>query len=172
VNDRVFVNNSSIGLYPAMVRVRERFTRRGVPKPLAMLIGSASALWQFPNTSVHLTTAEGHLSTRTPFVFVGNNVYQLSGTEAGTRQRLQDGVLQVCVVRDPSRLALLRAFLKAAVGKAETAPELEMVNVHETEIRTFRGVVRVALDGEVVKLHSPLRYQVCPGALCVIAPAA
>lgn len=171
VNDRVFINNSSIGVYPAMVRIRDRFTSRGIPKMLAMPLGAIGALWEFPNTSLRLTTADGRISTRTPFVFVGNNEYELSGLKVGTRSALQDGELQVCVVRQPSRIALLRAMFKTAVRGADAAPELEAVTVRETVVETFRRTIHVALDGEVVKLQSPLRYTICPGALRVIAPA-
>jgi YegS/Rv2252/BmrU family lipid kinase len=171
VNDRIFINNSSIGVYPAMVRIRDRFTRRGIPKMFAMPLGAIGALWEFPNTSVRLTTPDGRLSTRTPFVFVGNNEYELSGLELGTRTALHDGELQVCVVRKPSRAALLGTMLKTAVRGADAAPELEAITVRETVIETFRRNIHVAVDGEVVKLQSPLRYTICPGALRVIAPA-
>ena len=81
VNDRIFINNSSIGVYPAMVRIRDRFTDRGIPKIFAMPLGAIGALWEFPNTSVRLTTRDGRISTRTPFVFIGNNEYELSGSK-------------------------------------------------------------------------------------------
>ena len=137
----------------------------------AMPLGAIGALWEFPNTSVRLTTPDGRISMRTPFVFVGNNEYELSGLEIGTRTALRDGELQVCVVRKPSRIALLRTMFRTAIHGADAAPELETITVSETEIETFRRSIHVALDGEVVKLHSPLRYTICPGALRVIVPA-
>src|SRR5689334_21433030 len=74
VNGRVFVNNSSIGLYAAMVHRRERQQRRfGRGKWHAMLWAAFNALRVHP--FLHLTVEVGGVEhrRRTPFLFVGNN---------------------------------------------------------------------------------------------------
>jgi diacylglycerol kinase family enzyme len=167
LNGRVFVNNSSIGLYPAMVRVRDRLMTRGWPKRAAMLAGGLAAVWQFPNLRLRLGTSNSGVVTRTPFVFIGNNSYELSGFEVGTREGLQDGVLQVCTVRNPTRLALLAGAARSLFG---STPEIHLDHAPEVHIRTLRSRVRVALDGEVAVLRSPLRYAIWPGALRVLVP--
>lgn len=167
LNERVFVNNSSIGLYPAMVRVRDRLMTRGWPKRAALVAGSLAAVWQFPNLRLRLSTSGAGVVTRTPFVFVGNNSYELSGFDAGTRAGLQDGVLQVCTVRNPTRMALFAGAVQSFLGRT---PDIHLDHAPEVYIRTLRHRVRVALDGEVVLMRSPLRYSIWPKALRVLVP--
>ena len=171
VNGRFFVNNSSIGIYPAMVNMRESLMQKGLSKRLAMPLGVIAAVWHFPNTAIRLQTDNTGIITRTPFVFIGNNNYELSGFEAGVRKALSDGVLQVCTVQNPSRITLLRTLVSALAGHASTAPELHLDTAQEVRVATLRKRVPVALDGEVLVMKSPLVYTVCPAVLKVLAPA-
>ncbi len=171
VNGRVFVNNSSLGVYPAMVTARDRLIRRGWPKHAATGIGAMAALWQFPNISLRLTAGDSGVVARTPFVFIGNNTYTFSGFDAGTRSGLEDGVLQVCTLRRSGRIAFLSGMARSLIGAAGNHPDMHVDCVTEVRVRTFRRRVRVALDGEVVRMQSPLVYSVWPKALRVLAPA-
>lgn len=171
VNGRTFINNSSIGFYPAIVRVRDRLVTRGFPKRLALVCGVGAAAWQFPNVSARLLAGDTGILARTPLVFVGNNVYRLSGLHAASRDSLQDGVLQVCTMTDPRRRAMFRALALALIGNTEAAPELRLTTAREARVETLRKRVAVALDGEVFMMRSPLVYSIWPLALRVLAPA-
>ena len=98
VNGRVFVNNSGIGLYPRIVRVREEAQRRGHVKWVAFLLAVGSVMRRYSLVSVRLRSEETHAAARgTPFVFVGNNRYEIAGLEIGTRSSLNSGRLWACV---------------------------------------------------------------------------
>jgi YegS/Rv2252/BmrU family lipid kinase len=171
VNGRVFLNNSSIGFYPTLVMEREKRIQRGVSKTLALLPAAIAAMWQFPNTTVRVATDETGLVTKTPFVFVGNNQYAFSGLQAGSRERLSDGILQLCAVSTTSRMTLVKSIALAIAGKIDSAPALITLDAKWAKIETLRHHVNVALDGEVVRLSSPLVYTIRPGALKVLVPA-
>ena len=90
VNGRVFVNNSGIGLYPRIVRQREEQQRRGYAKWAAFLLAVASVLRRYSPVRVKLSVDETEtLARRTPFLFVGNNKYELRGLEIGARASLE-----------------------------------------------------------------------------------
>ena len=167
VNGRVFVNNSSIGLYPTLVTEREKYMQRGFSKPIAAILASLVALWRFPNTSVRVTTDNEAVATRTPLVLVGNNRYEFTGPQSGKRANLNDGLLQVSMMNQASRTALLKAAL-LALGKVDAEPDMLILETCRSKVVTFRRRVKVALDGEVVRLHSPLEYTIRPRALRVI----
>src|SRR5688572_610697 len=76
-------------------------------------------------------TKVNELVTRTPFVFVGNNNYRLFGLRVGKRKGLQDGILQVCSVANPSRLVLFRTLVAAIAGNRDAAPELNVSSAKE-----------------------------------------
>ncbi|HYI93192.1 MAG TPA: diacylglycerol kinase family protein [Bryobacteraceae bacterium] len=167
VNGRMFVNNSSIGLYTTLVTEREKYMKRGFSKPVAAVLASLIALWRFPNTSVRVTTHDTAVATRTPLVLVGNNRYEFTGTQSGKRATLDDGLLQVSMMKQASRTALIKAAL-LAFGKVEAEPDMLILETCRAKVVTFRRLVRVALDGEVIRLRSPLEYMILPEALRVI----
>src|SRR5205823_10058389 len=79
VNDRYFINNSSIGIYPQVVREREELrTRLGRGKWFAMLLATIDAMRRFPVLSVRIGIGEKSVLRQTPFVFVGNNRYVMN----------------------------------------------------------------------------------------------
>ena len=80
VNGRVFVNNSSLGLYPDIVRDREQQQKRfGRGKWHALLRASIAALRRYPFLQVSLAVEGRERAYRTPFVFIGNNAYRMEG---------------------------------------------------------------------------------------------
>ena len=173
VNGRVFVNNSSIGLYPLVVRARvaeQKATGKGKWRAMATAIWRV--LRRFPLVSVLLKRDDGSsIVTRTPFVFIGNNAYQVSPLALGRRNALDDGHLCLYTMRCQRRWKLLWLALRAIFQDAETVEDVEVASVDELEVVLPRGRVHVAADGEVLTLSSPLRYRVRAGALPVIRPA-
>jgi diacylglycerol kinase family enzyme len=171
VNGRIFLNNSSLGLYPDMVRDRERQQRRlGRGKWLAALWASVAALRRYPFLSVRLKL-DGRLhARRTPFVFIGNNEYTMTGLSVGERSRLDGGRLSLYVAQHTSRLGLLRLAWRALWGSLAQARDFDMTTAERFEIGSHHRRMRVATDGEVTVMLTPLRYRIRPGALQVIAP--
>ena len=167
VNGRPFLNNSSLGLYPEMVLKRDAICRRGLRKGAAVVLAGIATLASLPRLRVRLDVDRGRLDRLTPFVFVGNNPYELEGLRLGTRPRLDAGQLCVCVARGRGRRALLAAMVLLAWGRARG---LDVLFTRQAWIETRAPTVPVSLDGEVVRLQTPLRYEILPGALRVMAP--
>jgi diacylglycerol kinase family enzyme len=171
VNGRIFLNNSSLGLYPDIVHDREKQQRRlGRGKWLSALWASISALRRYPFLSVRLAVNGERLARRTPFVFIGNNEYLMEGLAIGERARLDAGVLSLYVAQRPGRLGLLRFALRALFGKLAHERDFDVLVSPEMEIETRRSQIMVATDGEINMMQTPLRYRVRPGALTVIVP--
>jgi diacylglycerol kinase family enzyme len=173
VNGRIFLNNSSLGLYPDIVRDREKQQRRlGRGKWPAALWATLAALRRYPFLSMRLTVKGETLARRTPFVFIGNNRYTMQGLAIGERDCLDDGLLSLYVAQRPTRLGLLRFALDALRGKLGSERDFDVLEAANFEIDTHRHRVHVATDGEVTVMNPPLRYRVRPGALTVMVPAA
>jgi diacylglycerol kinase family enzyme len=173
VNGRTFINNSSIGLYPYLVLVRERRRRRtGVPKGLGTILGAWRALRDMPIRRLSIRAAGGAQVYRSPLVFIGNNPYRLSGASMGKRDSLDGGKLCLYVARQRSRAALLWLAVRAFVGRVDYTRALTAVAVEDIEISSHRRRMLVSLDGEIEILRLPLRYRIRPAALRVFAPPA
>jgi len=172
VNGRVFINNSSLGLYPAIVRDRELQRKRlGRGKWPALAWASLSALRRFPFLSARLSVDGVERRLRTPFVFIGNNEYLMEGFAIGERDRLDDGRLSVYVVQRASRASLLLLALRALVGRLKQARDFEAMLAGEIVVESRHRRLRVATDGEITLMAPPLRYRIRPKALLVVAGA-
>jgi diacylglycerol kinase family enzyme len=172
LDGHVFLNNSSLGLYPEVVLDRESSRRaHGHGKLRALVVAAARVLRRFPLLRVLIGTEAGSIVAKTPFVFVGNNAYQLGVRELGSRPRLDAGELSLYTVHATSRAKMLWLLLRAMVGRLDVN-HFEDHRVSEAIIRTRKHHLAVALDGEVVRLAPPLHYRIRPRALPVIVPRA
>lgn len=170
VNDRVFLNNSSLGVYPAIVRLRERYQVGGMGKWIAALWATLTVLRRHPFLAVRLIVEDEAMVRRTPFVLVGNNQYRMVGLQAASREALTRGELAVYVLNAERRGGLLRLAWQVLLHGVDRVQELDLFTVAEATIETRRPRVPVALDGEVTILNSPLHYRTRASALQVLVP--
>lgn len=173
VNGRIFLNNSSLGLYPDIVRDREKQQRRlGRGKWLAFAWATMAALRRYPFLNVRLTLNGERHARRTPFVFIGNNEYLMQGLNIGERERLDGGHLSLYVAQRPGRLGLVRLAFHALLGRLAQLKDFDVLTSTEMDIETRHSRLRVATDGEVTVMATPLHYRVRKAALTVLVPAA
>lgn len=170
VNGRIFVNNSSIGLYPQIVRRREKQQRLGRGKWRSAFWAALKILKRSPFFAVRLETAKGRRVVKTPFVFVGNNQYEMDFFNIGRRAKMDDGKLSVYFLHRNGRRGLLLLFLRTIFGRLRQTKDFEAISVTEITIETRKKRILVAFDGEVETLETPLRYKIHEQALRVIAP--
>ena len=170
VNGRVFLNNSSLGLYPLVVRRRDQLIQRlGHPKWPAFFWAAMLVLRRYPFLDVRLTVDGKSLPYRTPLLFVGNNEYVLDGLVLGARKRLDAGCLSVHIVRRVDRLGLAALAIRALFRGLRKAADFETFCATELQVQTRRSSVNVATDGEVTRMESPLLYKTEAGRLSVMA---
>ena len=164
---QIFVNNASIGLYPKLVRERDR---QDLPKWLGTIPAAWQVLREMRPHRYQLTVDGAERSVRTPLLFVGNNRYSLDPGNLGERESLRDGELALCAVRAEGPLQLALFALKVLVGL--TSPEADFEDLAEARSITVEGSgeIGVALDGEVVQMELPLQLDILPSALGVVAP--
>lgn len=165
VNGHHFVNNSSIGFYAALVRERDHHERR-----LPSWLANVSAAWAQARRGHRFRVTVGQSRYRAWLVFVGNGCYGEGLTDLMNRQALDQAVLDVRVLRADAALARTRTVLALLVGRLGRSSLLVQEQEAEVEI-AMQSTVEVALDGEVVRLSSPLRYRSLPGALTVLVPS-
>ncbi|HEY8793813.1 MAG TPA: diacylglycerol kinase family protein [Gemmatimonadaceae bacterium] len=171
VNGRVFINNSSLGLYPDIVRDRERQEARlGRGKLRSLVWASLAAFRRFPFLTVRIEVEGTQRVYATPLVFVGNNEYKMEGFKIGERDRIDRGRLSVYIVKRQGRAALVWLSLQALAGRLRQARDFEALATTDFVIDTRHARILVATDGEVQAMESPLRYRTRPRSLRVIVP--
>ena len=172
VNGRTFLNNSSLGLYPGIVRDREKQRSRGRQKWHALFWATMTVLRRSPFLWVRIKVDGEEALRRTPFVFVGNNPYNMEGFAMGTRQRLDSGELSLYLTQRRSRFKLLGLGLRALFGRLAQVRDFEALTARAIRVETHHRRLLVALDGELAVMEAPLDYTLRPRALRVLVPAA
>jgi YegS/Rv2252/BmrU family lipid kinase len=171
MNDRIFINNSAIGLYPLMVMDRDLQRKRlGRSKRLAMLVASLRTLARFGHQRLTLTVNDEQARVDTPLLFVGNNDYRIDIGAPGQRESIEDGVLSAFVMRKKTRRGFVAASIRALLNRARDDDMVKLDNVERLRVSSQRGSLAVSLDGEVVRAEPPLDYRIRKKALRVIAP--
>ena len=170
VNNRIFLNNSSLGLYPTIVRERVKHERLGFRKWPAFVWATIQAFRRFPFVDVRLRVNDQLLDRTTPFVFVGNNEYAMESFNIGLRDRLDRGVLSIYITHRTSRLKLISLALRALIGRVRDDKDFLALQSNEVKIEAGRKRLRVAFDGEIELMQTPLEYRIRRRALRVIVP--
>jgi diacylglycerol kinase family enzyme len=167
VNDRVFVNNASLGVYAKVVqsdayRDAKLETWTGM---LPDLLGPDGE-----PIDLEFTAPDGSRCDDAPLVLVSNNPYLLASfAGAGTRERIDTGQLGVLAARVRSATDVSKLVALELVGQVGRFPGLLSWSAPEFEVRS-NGPVEVGLDGEALVLDPPLRFTSLPGALRVRLP--
>ena len=171
VNERFFLNNSSLGLYPRVVAGRDALRQRLGRRKLPALIWAGIAVFRrYPFLSVRIAIDGDELVRRTPFVFVGNNRYEMEGFRIGERPRLDEGVLSLYVANRTGRLGLIRLALRALFKRLEQSQDFDTASAKSFNVETHHGRLQIANDGELCYMRPPLHYRVLPAALSVLVP--
>ncbi|MFI6105210.1 bifunctional phosphatase PAP2/diacylglycerol kinase family protein [Streptomyces sp. NPDC051310] len=159
-----FVNTFSLGVYPELVRLRERWSPRigGVP---AGVLGALKVL-----RGEHPLEAELH-GRRRPLwlLFAGNCMYRRMGPTPGRRADLADGLLDVRVVHG-GRLPGLRLLAAVLAGPLSRSPVHAAVKLRRLRIEGLSPGTVLAYDGEVTQAPSELLVDKQDEALTVYRP--
>jgi diacylglycerol kinase family enzyme len=169
VNDRVFVNNASLGLYAEVVSSDEyRDAKvRTTLDTLPDLIGPDSEM-----PELRIVEADGSEGPAGHLLLISNNPYTLDTLGGmGTRARLDTGRLGVVSVIMAGRGDLRELVALEVAHKLDSYPGWREWEDTELEVLAEDGEVSIALDGEALTMPAPLRFEILPAALTVLLPA-
>jgi diacylglycerol kinase family enzyme len=171
LNDRVFVNNASLGVYArALVDRDARRDLHGLSKWPAMALAVLKIFKRHPLLKVRIVADGAPMFRKTPLVFVGNNRYELELLRIGRRACLTAGELSLYIANTSTRWGMLVLAIRAALGRLEQSQDFQSMCVSEIEIQPRRRHIHLALDGEPTSLAPPLTFTAWPHALPVIVP--
>lgn len=171
VNDEIFINNSSIGIYPFLVLDRERMQEdEGKQKWHAAALAAVRALRKFPLRRLRVRVENETALHKSPIIFVGNNHYGLEPGNLGKRERLDEGELSIHIAKVETRKGFLMLVLRGMFGRLRASRDLQILKGRSAEITSSTSRLPVALDGEVEFLNPPLRYAIRSQALRVFVP--
>ncbi|MFF8673617.1 diacylglycerol/lipid kinase family protein [Streptomyces sp. NPDC015242] len=161
----VFLNTCSAGVYPELVRERERWSHRIGGWPAGVL-----AALRVLRAGRHPLEAEFGGRTRPLWLlFAGNGTYHRMGLAPGRRTDLADGQLDVRVVHGGRRPAL-RLLAAALAGPLTRSPAHAAVQVKRLHLDHVAPGTLLAYDGEVTEVEGRVTLEKLPEALTVYRP--
>lgn len=167
VAGRVFVNNASLGLYPELVDRREARQRR-IGKWPALLWALAEVLGK--DAEPFQVSVDG-VPYRAWLLFVGNCRYDSRGAAPTTRQRLEDGVLDIRLLTAARTLPRLRAFGSVITGRLGISRHYRQWQADTVRVSSPSGSIRLARDGETFTAEGEVVFTKHPRALNVFQPS-
>ncbi|MFI6288963.1 bifunctional phosphatase PAP2/diacylglycerol kinase family protein [Streptomyces sp. NPDC051018] len=161
-----FLNTFSLGVYPELVRIRERWSPR-IGDWSAGVLAAAKVLRE--GRPLEAAVESRHRPMW--LLFAGNGAYQRVGPAPGNRQNLADGLLDVRVVHG-GRFPGLRLLAAALAGPLSRSPVHAAQRLHRIRITGLAPGTPMAYDGEVTEAPPELTVDKAVAALTVYRPQA
>jgi diacylglycerol kinase family enzyme len=174
VNGSVFLVNASLGLYPQSLEDREEEKQRhGRSRLVAAWAALVTILHDYQPMLIKLQHEGRTHELRTLTLFVGNNRLQLEQIGLDESEIVEDGKLAAIVLPPVSTLTLLRLVALGAMGKLGRARGVRhfafsSITVAPSNRRVRR--VKIAIDGEIKWMQTPIEFSVAPGPLLLLKP--
>lgn len=190
VNGHVFLVNASVGLYPELLEDREAFKKKyGRSRLVAIWAAIATVFGRRRQFHMMLEQDGKRVVMRTTTLFIGNNRLQLEQVGMPQAAAVVNGQLAAIAVRPIGKLAMLWLGTCGAMGRLGDAENVNGFSFHtltvaahasfdvddeqmivrkRTSKKSSRKQIKVAADGEIIWLNTPLKFRVAPEPLLLI----
>jgi len=171
INDHIYLNNASLGLYPLFIQKRElynqrfgRFALNAYTSGLDVLIRDRKEL------KLEIEVDGKKYPVKTPLIFFGNNQLQLAEMNLRIAESAANGKVAGIVVAKSDKCTLFKMLWQLMRGNLDQAPDVYSFSADEVKIYSKRKKLTVALDGEIVEMQPPLKISVRKNALKIMVP--
>jgi diacylglycerol kinase family enzyme len=176
VNDRIFLVNASVGMYPRLLEEREHDKQQyGRSRVVALFSAIKTALGSHRSLRITLELDGRPRRLRTTTLFVGNNRLQMEQVGMPPLQHaLDEGRLAALAPRPVGKLRMLGLLVRGALGRLGDTDDVDAFAFRSMTVRapflSPRRRLKVATDGEVCKMALPLVFQVLDNHLHLMVP--
>lgn len=176
VNDRAFLVNASVGLYPQLLQDREEYKRQyGRHRSVALWAGMKTLLREHRQLLVEVEYEQGSEHVLTPSIFVGNNALQLEQVGLDEAKDIKRHRLAAVIVEPLGTAQLLWLAMRGMLGQLGEDDRVRNFPFRSMTVRVLNGVkrrgIKVAVDGEVIWCQPPLTFKVADQPLMLLAPS-
>lgn len=179
VNEHLFLVNASLGLYPDLLEDREVWKNRfGRSQWVAIWAAFATLMRAQRRLRLRIGLEGAEREVRTLTLFIGNNRLQLEQVGVVEDQRpdgaRDTGRVTAVMLKPIGTFALLGLMLRGAMGTLGEAHDIERFEFERMVVKPppFMGRrrMKLAFDGEVVRVRPPLDVRVLPTPLFLLKP--
>lgn len=172
INDRIYLNNASLGLYPLFIQKREYYNKRFGRFPLnAYTSGLDVLIRDHKELKLSISVDDHVYPVKTPLIFFGNNQLQLKELNLQIAECAAQGQVAGVVVAKSDKLSLFKMLFQLIKGQLEKAKDVYSFSADHVVVNCKRKKLTVAIDGEIEELQMPLTFTVQKNALNIMVPA-
>lgn len=172
INDRIYLNNASLGLYPLFIQKREYYNKRFGRFPLnAYTSGLDVLIRDHKELKLSISVDDHVYPVKTPLIFFGNNQLQLKELNLHIAECAAQGRVAGVVVAKSDKLSLFKMLFELIKGRLEKAKDVYSFSADQVVVDCKRKKLTVAIDGEIEELQTPLTFAVKKNALNIMVPA-
>lgn len=171
LNDHIYLNNASLGLYPLFIQKREFYNQKFGRFPLHAYTSGLDVLIRDRKELKLEIEVDHHIyPVKTPLIFFGNNQLQLADLNLKIAKDAAQGKVAGVVVAKSDKRTLFKLLWQLMRGNIEKAPDVYSFAAEQVTIHTKRNKITVAIDGEIVEMKPPLQISVKKNALKIRVP--
>jgi diacylglycerol kinase family enzyme len=176
INERVFLVNASLGLYPELLQDREAYkVRFGRSRLVAVGAAIVTLLGKHRQLQLSIELGANTRELTTPTLFVGNNRLQLEQVGLQEAPAIDDGCLAAATLRPIGALSMLWLLIRGTIGTLGEANAVESFKFHRMVVKSRLPLgghmIKAAIDGEVIWMRTPLEFRVSPNPLYLLKPS-
>ena len=172
INGQRFINNSSIGAYATVLKVRESvYDRWGRSRLTAYWSVIKAMLMLYRSLHMRITVDGVTQDIRSPMAFVAVRPYQLEEYGLPGAEIIRNGELVIYLAPKGGRLNLIWTAIKVLQRNVQRNEDYTMLTGRDIVIETFRSKRLVAWDGEKSWMNDPFHLKILQDELTVIVPA-
>lgn len=173
MNEHIYLNNASLGLYPLFIEKREHYNRLFGRFALHAYTSALDVLLRRHRELKLKVVVDGdQYPVKTPLIFFGNNHLQLKELNLKIAQSVQQGKVAGVIVAKSNKITLLKLLFQLLKGDIEQANDVYSFAAEKVVVHAAKGKkLHIAIDGEIVEEFAPLQFSVMREALNVMVPA-
>lgn len=171
INDQIYLNNASLGLYPLFIQKRELYNRHLGRLPFNAYTSGLDVLIRDRKELKLKVEVDGiQYPVKTPLIFFGNNQLQLAELNLKIADSAAQGKVAGVVVAKSDKLTLFKMLWQLIQGNIEKVPDVYSFDADHVAIHADCKKLTVAIDGEIVEMQLPLKIRVQKNVLKIKVP--
>jgi YegS/Rv2252/BmrU family lipid kinase len=169
VNDRYFINIASVGFDAEVVYNADNFKKLPfVGGSLAYILGIVMTVFKYKSVNLNITIDDNKISVKSLLAAIANGKCYGGGIFMTPEAKLDDGMFDVCIIKEMNRLKILRLFPKAIKGQHSTIKGVSFCRGRKVKISCDEDV-SLNIDGEILRAKE-VTFEIIPKGIKVIMP--
>ena len=171
INDQIYLNNASLGLYPLFIKRRELYNQKFGRFPLhAYTSGLDVLIRDRKELKLEIEVDQKRYPVKTPLLFLGNNQLQLKEMNLQIAQCAAVGEVAGVILAKTDKVSLFKTLVQLIRGKLDQAADVYSFSGDHVTVYSKKATLTVAIDGEIKEMRTPLQIHVEKNALNIMVP--